>query len=234
MTPSHSSSWLPVTTLLFDLDGTLVDTEKMAAQTLIASFRSWGVSLQPESSQVIAGKTWESAFAYLRTQYELPISWDDAAAQILQSYRTQLQSQVLEVPGAAQRVREFHQSKKFKMGLVSGSHRQEILTALDHLGVRDCFEVILGAEDYPRSKPAPDGYLLALKLLNKSPQETLVFEDSSPGIASAIAAKTRVAAITSTNHFGQSQAQAHAFFQDWHTLTLEWIERFPLFLTRES
>ena len=74
------------------------------------------------------------------------------------------------------------------MAVVSGSPRESVLKTLEYLGIRDLFPVVVGAEDYPRGKPAPDPFLIAANLLNVPPSECLVFEDADLGIESAIAA----------------------------------------------
>ncbi|MGZ3687945.1 MAG: HAD family hydrolase, partial [Bdellovibrionota bacterium] len=109
--------------------------------------------------------------------------------------------------------------------LVSGSHRSEILWALDKLQIRSHFQVILGAEDYPRSKPAPDGYEKALKTLAVKPNRSLVFEDSTAGIRSARDAGTWVVAITGTNHFKQDTSEAHHWIPDLREVNVDWISK---------
>jgi HAD superfamily hydrolase (TIGR01509 family) len=126
------------------------------------------------------------------------------------------------VPGAAQAVRAL--AELYPLGLVSGSRREEILWALDQLGVRSCFRIVLGAEDYPHSKPAPDGYLSAMKTLGSTGPGTLVFEDSSAGIASARAAGAWVVALTCTNHFQQSSLQAHETIADLSGVDPAWVQ----------
>ena len=111
----------------------------------------------------------------------------------------------------------------FQLALVPGSSRHEIHWAMDKIGIRDCFEVILGAEDYPLSKPAPDGYLKAMRLFKADAASTMVFEDSEAGIASARAAGLFVVAITSTNHFGHDTTSANLHISDLTTVNRQWI-----------
>ena len=210
-----------IDTLLFDLDGTLVDTEPAAARAIENTFLGWGVQIAKEDARVIAGKTWASAFEYLFKKYPIPMPAEDAGALLIERYRQNIETGLIEVPGAAVAVKEL--ATRYKIGLVSGSHRKEIFYALDHLQIRQHFEVVLGAEDYPRSKPAPDGYLKALTLLGKKPENTLIFEDSFPGITSARSAGAFVVAITQTNHFQQDISQAHHQIPNWLGINSDWI-----------
>jgi HAD superfamily hydrolase (TIGR01509 family) len=208
--------------IIFDLDGTLIDTEPAAARAIQDCFASWGLAVDPEDAAFITGRTWDMAFRHLFAKYEIPVPAQQASLALVTRYRELIETELFPVAGSADAVRCL--AEHFPIGLVSGSYRSEILWALGKLGVLDHFKVILGAEDYPRSKPAPDGYLKAIDLMNVSPQNTLVFEDSEAGIASAKAAGTRVICITGTNHFQQKTSLADHFVPDLTTVTAEWVK----------
>lgn len=213
-----------IDTILFDLDGTLIDTEPSAARAIMGGFQDWGVSVTRDDAAFITGRTWAVAFDYLFAKYPPPVPRAEAERAMMERYRSELENHLIRVPGGADAVRAL--APHFKLALVSGSGRAEILWALDKLGIRSLFRVILGAEDYPRSKPAPDGYLKALGMLGSEPGRTLIFEDSEAGIASAVAAGARVVAITSTNHFGHDTSGAHGFIPDLGGVDAEWVRRF--------
>jgi HAD superfamily hydrolase (TIGR01509 family) len=72
--------------------------------------------------------------------------------------------------------------------VVSGSTRESIIKSLTAVGLLDRFPLLVGSEDYARSKPAPDAFLVAASLLGVEPKDCLVFEDTDMGIAAATAA----------------------------------------------
>ena len=74
------------------------------------------------------------------------------------------------------------------MAVVSGGPRSEVLLSLRAVGIDELFDAIVTADDVTHAKPAPDGYLLAARLLGVSPQHCIVYEDSSTGMESARAA----------------------------------------------
>jgi HAD superfamily hydrolase (TIGR01509 family) len=172
---------------------------------------------------MIAGRTWEKAFEFLFKKYPPPLPEREAALLILQAYQKALERDLPVVPGSVDAVRAI--AKRYPLALVSGSHRKQIEFALKKTGLTSEFRFYLGAEDYPRSKPAPDGYLKALELLGVPGSGALVFEDSEPGIESALAAGTRVIAITGTNHFHQSIERAHSRIPDLRGIDANWIEK---------
>lgn len=204
------------------MDGTLVDTELAAAKAVEETFARWNHRVEMEDAQFVTGRTWEMAVNFLFRKYPPPIPANEALTKLLEAYRAAIETSLVEVPGARECVRDL--AREFPLALVSGSHRQEILSILDRLQIRDCFRVILGAEDYPRSKPAPDGYLSALALLKADPKSTLVFEDSTAGIESGLAAGAQVCVVTSTNHFGLETGRGHFFVRDLTGVNCDWVK----------
>lgn len=207
--------------VLFDLDGTLIDSEAVAAKAMQEAFTNWQIQLQPEDASYVSGRTWQSAFDHLMSRYEIPISKDELRERIMERYRTLLAESLPVVPGGATAVEAL--AKDYTLALVSGSGRREILWALDQLQIRHHFKVILGCEDYPNSKPQPDGYLKAIEMLGVSPACCLIFEDSVAGIQSAKAAGVRVVAVTSTNHFNQDLSHADSHIPDLRQVDAAWI-----------
>jgi len=196
--------------VIFDMDGTLIDSEPLAARTTLSIYEKWGISLPREEAQVVTGKTWESAFEYLFKKYPPPLAHAQAAKTILDEYHRLSSQDLVCVEGAVEFVRDIAAHRpEIKLALVSGSHRATILFVLEKLDILSHFSVVLGAEDYPRSKPAPDGFLKALKLLSVSAENAMVFEDSTPGITSAKSAGIYTVAITCTNHFQQDTSLAN-------------------------
>ncbi len=209
--------------ILFDLDGTIIDTEKNAAETLSRCFASWGVGIDGDDARYVTGRTWETAMDYLVSKYSLPVSRDVALKTALHEYRKSIEESLSVVPGSVAAIHAL--SASFPLALVSGSQRSDIQWALTKLGVLSCFRFVLGAEDYPRSKPAPDGYLRALELLKTPASATLIFEDSEAGIASALAAGATVVAVTCTNHFNQDVSPAHHIIPNLTGVDAAWVKK---------
>ncbi len=208
--------------IIFDMDGTLVDTELAAAKAVEDTFRAWDHQVTAKDAYFVTGRTWESALDYLFSKYPPKISRIDATREVLDSYRKKIETDLIEVPGARESVRSL--AAEYPLALVSGSHRQEILSILGRLGITECFRAILGCEDYPKSKPAPDGFLKAAKMLGVPGANTLVFEDSVAGIESGIAAGMQVCVITMTNHFGLDTKRGHSFIPDLTGVNPAWVK----------
>ncbi|MCO5142518.1 MAG: HAD family phosphatase [Oligoflexia bacterium] len=209
--------------IIFDLDGTLVDTEKAAVSAIDQTFQEWGISLSPEVARSVAGRKWEIAFSKLKPFFPKNVSDEEVAQKILDQYQKNLVKGPPEVSGAREIVHLF--SQFFRIALVTGSTKRQALFALNHLDVLDVFEHVLAAEDYVESKPSPEGYLKALSLMDLEPHEAVVFEDSEAGIQSAKNAGIKVFAIRATNHFSHSQEHADGSIHDWLEVDEAWIKK---------
>ncbi len=94
--------------------------------------------------------------------------------------------QTLPIEPVVELVHQFHGVKP--LAVASGGTRPIVNKTLNALRITDKFQAIVTVEDYKRGKPAPDPFLEAARQLGVAPQNCLVFEDTSAGIASAKAA----------------------------------------------
>ncbi|MBU6375318.1 MAG: HAD family phosphatase [Bdellovibrionales bacterium] len=212
--------------VLFDLDGTLVHSEAVAARAVEDVFGRFGMRLQPTLAELVTGKTWTAALQELEQHVSLPLPREEFLDLIIEEYRIRLKTEVHPVPGGVEAITQL--APRYKLGLVSGSYREEILFALNKLQVIHHFGLILGAEDYLNSKPEPDGYLKALQLFGLQPQEAIVFEDSEPGIRSAIAAGCKVVLVRHCSSIRAGSPwikQVHAQIDTLEGVTPDWIQR---------
>jgi beta-phosphoglucomutase-like phosphatase (HAD superfamily) len=89
-------------------------------------------------------------------------------------------------------------AERARLGIVSGAAREEIVPVVAAAGLGELFAAVVADDDVVLGKPDPESYLLALRALGTAGHETLVFEDTEAGIASAKAAGTRVVALLGT------------------------------------
>ena len=186
----------PVRAVLFDLDGTLVDSETHTDEAISAVVARYGIAGFALPHSETRGRTWSHVADVIREQTGIE---SDAAllADELLTYWVEAAAQVTPIPGAPEAVRTAA-AQNLKLGVVSGSPRAVIDSFLDKLGVADCIDqqARIGGDAVRRSKPDPEGYLLGARALDVDPAETLVFEDSQAGLLAARAAGMRSMFIT--------------------------------------
>jgi HAD superfamily hydrolase (TIGR01509 family) len=179
-----------VRAVLFDLDGTLVDSEihTDAAVTAIAARHGVAGFTLPHTET--RGRTWGHIASEMRARGRIACEATALADELL-DYWTGIATDVKPVPGAVEAIREAAES--LPLGVVSSSPRAVIDSFLGRLGIDDCIgrDARIGSDAITRSKPDPEGFLKAARALAAAPAESLVFEDSQAGLLAAKAAGMR-------------------------------------------
>lgn len=176
--------------LLFDLDGTLVDSEPLKGQALALATKHFGGDVSSEIYKDVMGKTWEEVTQYFFSNSGISVTLDLFDPVFRKHYDELLNSNLTEKEGLRSFL-EFSKSTKIKMGLVTSASKWMTEKILKQLSLSHFFDVIVTREDVALHKPNPEAYLLALKKLDVSPSDSVVFEDSESGVLAAQAAKCR-------------------------------------------
>jgi len=199
----------PYRAVLFDLDGTLVDTERENVESVVLAARRWNVELDADIRSFIVGHSWNEIHARIRRECGLDVEMDVLIAAAVEEKRALFASKGYQaLPGALALVRRLH--ARAGLAVVSGSSRVEVRETIAGIGLADCFDQLLGAEDYGRGKPHPEPYQTAMRLLGVEPRAAIVIEDAEPGILSGKAAGARVIAVRRGNFMGYDQSAADA------------------------
>ena len=193
--------------LIFDFDGVIVDSEPVHLATFQEVLRGEGIDLSSEDYyDKYLGFDDYGCFKTVGADSGKPFT--DEKVRQLTDAKTQLvletfQTSVTPLPGAVELIRQA-EAAGVPLAICSGSLRQEIQVASESIGVRDCFKVIIAAEDVQRGKPDPEGYRLALQQLapfapnGPRASKTVVIEDSPAGIQSASACGVKVLAVSTS------------------------------------
>ena len=207
--------------VLFDLDGTLVSTERENCLALTRALeRGQGIVASQAERDFVIGHSWVEIYKMISSNHP-DLSWTQAELIAATAHQRELifaESGMQCMPGARETVARFAHLRR---AVVTGSSRAEAGQSLRSMGWTETFDVVFAAEDVPTSKPAPDGYLMAARHLQVEPSECLVCEDSSAGIGAGVAAGAKVVAIRAGNFLGQDQSAAHVIIDTLEQLTVE-------------
>ncbi|MDT0449619.1 HAD-IA family hydrolase [Streptomyces hesseae] len=181
--------------VLFDMDGTLVDTEELwwqAVQHVAA-----GLEYAPTDGDLpdILGRPVEHTAAHLLKATGTGTPLATLTADLHREFATRVANRIVPRPGAIELLDGLHE-RGIATALVTASPRAVADTVLAGLGP-DRFTVTVTADDTPRTKPDPDPYLAAARALGVPPSACVAVEDTPTGVASAEAAGCRVLAVPS-------------------------------------
>ncbi|MHC6225348.1 HAD family hydrolase [Pseudomonas sp. X10] len=172
-----------LTALLFDLDGTLTDTDTLHLQAFRQLLREHGRDLtQDEFGAQVSGRANHELFAELfpRAPLEQRLALADRKEALFRALSPALQP----MPGLL-RLLEHAKARSIGMCVVTNAPRNNAEHMLAAMGLDGHFEHVLVAEELARAKPDPLPYLTALQRLQASAAQALAFEDSVPGVSAA-------------------------------------------------
>lgn len=166
--------------LLFDLDGTLIDTESIALETGLAAFAAHGHPVSRAFLEGLVGKDDPTAEALIRAEFP-GIDLSSVNAMHRTAFADRVERGLPLKPGVA----ELLASAALPCAIVTSSRREGAHRKLAIAGIARAFVHVVTLEDVEAPKPAPDPYLLAAGLFGFPPGRCLVFEDSETGAEAA-------------------------------------------------
>ncbi|MGV9881306.1 HAD family hydrolase [Streptomyces sp. NPDC003006] len=183
------------TSVIFDLDGTLVDSEPTyyeASRALLAEFT--GREYTWADNEQYVGISSHETLARWRREYGIDASVAELLADLDRRYLELARAGTRVYPEMRKLVELLHEAG-VPMAVASGSSRAAIEAILAGTGLDAQLTTFVSAEEVPRGKPAPDVFLAAAALLGADPADCVVFEDAAPGATAARAAGMRCVAI---------------------------------------
>lgn len=179
--------------VVFDLDGTLTDTEHIWDVVRRGLAEAEGLPWPAEATLAMMGMSTREWSAYLSDVVGMPGTSEDAARRTIEGMLAAYQRGLDVLPGAVAAVRRMH--ARWPVGLASSSPRVLINAAVAAMELEDVFAATLSSDDLGVGKPAPDVYLEVCRRLGVAPERAVAVEDAHNGILSAHAAGMVVVAV---------------------------------------
>ncbi|MEU5996772.1 HAD family phosphatase [Streptomyces sp. NPDC047197] len=185
--PDGRPRWTPQA-VLFDCDGTLMDTEPCWSAALAELFARNGLLWSPEEKPHYIGRTTHAMATRMADTLGDPGLSGALEKELLDLCAEAVADSAAPLPGARELLATI--GPLVPVAVVSNSPRRILDIALERGGLRDLVAFTVAAEDPPRPKPAPDPYLMACDQFAADPARVLVVEDSLTGLTAARAAGT--------------------------------------------
>ncbi|MCD7744534.1 MAG: HAD family phosphatase [Lachnospiraceae bacterium] len=180
--------------VIFDLDGTLMDSMDLWTGIDIEYLGRYGYAPTPDLAVAIEGMSFTETAEYFRERYAIPNTVEEIKKEWNRMAFQKYANEVAMKPGAARFLHALRQ-KKLPVAIASSNSQELIRAALSHHQVEDCFDLIVTSCEVSKGKPSPDVYLYAAGKLGVSPERCLVFEDVPMGILAGKNAGMRVCAV---------------------------------------
>ncbi|MBW3698462.1 HAD family phosphatase [Vibrio sp. T187] len=179
---------------LFDMDGTLVNSEPLKGKALALACADYGASVDFNIYKAVMGESWPVVTGHFFTNAQISPNIDEFNQYFRAHYQSLLSSHLELTRGAKSYIEMLKESGK-KCAVVSSAATWMVESILTALELNNAFEVVITQEHVTKHKPDPEAYHLALSLLSVSPNDTLVFEDSHAGISAGVASGCDVVAL---------------------------------------
>jgi HAD superfamily hydrolase (TIGR01509 family) len=207
---------MAIKAIIFDLDGTLVDTERLWVEAMVNYLRELGCRCDSDMlMEIVYGRSWLDIYRDITRQFSetTGISLEKMTLVLSEHHKRLCRNEAnLVIENSADLLRTL--AATYPVIVVSGSPRADVI---HNLGVADVLESVrfaLGAEDYPHGKPDPSGFLKGAEMLGVQPDECLVFEDSWAGVSAAKAANMKCVALSRSSAHRQDVDHADIILAD--------------------
>lgn len=193
-----------VKAVLFDLDGTLVDSMWMWTDIDVEYLGKYGYKLPPELQKDIEGMSFSETAVYFKERFSLPQTLDEIKAEWIEMAKEKYAHQVPLKPGARTFL-TYLKEHGVRSGIATSNSRELLNACMESLELDRYIDCCMTSCEAGAGKPAPDIYLKVAKKLGVSPAECLVFEDTPAGIQAGHNAGIRVCAMEDGHAAGQKE-----------------------------
>lgn len=213
-----------IKTVIFDMDGVLVDSEYTFLETKTDMLKTAGFPKDVSYQYQFMGTTFEVMWTIMKEEIGLPESISFYINDMNERREVMIaRDGIRAIKGAQDLVKRLFEAG-FKLAVASSSPKYEIVRAMTELGLVDYFEVLVSGEEVAHSKPAPDVFLAAAERLGVSAQDAIIIEDTKNGSLAARRAGAYVIGFENPNYPAQDLSNADIIVTDYQELTIEKLQ----------
>lgn len=180
--------------VIFDLDGTLVDSMWMWREIDVEYLSKFGIEVPNDLQQAVEGMSFSETAQYFKDRFNLPDPIEVIKAQWNQMAWDKYGNEVALKKGVIEFLEELRRSG-IKTGIATSNSKELVEHVLKSLNITQYFDSVRTSCEAKKGKPAPDIYLLVAKDLQVDPKDCLVFEDLALGIMAGKSAGMRVCTV---------------------------------------
>lgn len=181
--------------VIFDMDGVLFDTERLVCKVWNQIAAEEGIKEMDIVLNNSIGRSYEDTRIVFRKHYGEDFDFDGFRTKARRLFFEDIKAHGLPIKIGVHELLAYLKEKGYKIGLASSTNKEGVLSHLREANIEAYFEVIVGGDMVKHSKPNPEIYEMACKLLGVEPMEAICIEDSHNGIRSASSAGLKVIMI---------------------------------------
>jgi HAD superfamily hydrolase (TIGR01509 family) len=175
-----------MTAVIFDCDGTLVDSEPLARRAWEQVLGGHGYAPTDADMDAAVGLPYARVHGYFAERVALPAA-DELWVEYSGVLFALIDGMLVPFEDAVEAARELRR-RGIAVAVASSSPRERLQRTLGRAGLLDAFDVTVAGDEVEHGKPAPDMFLVAAERLGAEPADCVVIEDSPPGVQAGLAA----------------------------------------------
>jgi beta-phosphoglucomutase-like phosphatase (HAD superfamily) len=208
-------------TIIFDMDGVIVDSEPFHCEAWIETYQEVGIPIDERYYYSrICGQHGMVSTAMVLNDFNIEISQEELIRRKEEIVSLKVMGKILPISGAKELTINL-KNNGYKIGLASSTSYVGVMSILKNIGMEDFFSVIHAGEAVKNGKPNPDIYLKTAKILEELPQNCVVVEDSSSGVISAKKAGMKVIGILNGRNDKEQLQFADRIVDNFSEITLD-------------
>lgn len=206
-----------IETVIFDLDGVIIDSEPIHFSVEKELFREYDADISYEKHMSFVGNSSKNMWAEVKKLANTQYSVDELVSINEEKYLQQLKKikDIEPIPGVKELV-DLIFNNKLNLAIASSSSRNIINTVIDKFNLSQYFSIVISGAELKKSKPDPEIFNVASRLSNTDPKQCLVIEDSGNGIKAAKLAGMKCIAFKNPNSGKQDLSLADLVIDDFN------------------
>jgi beta-phosphoglucomutase len=214
-----------IRTVIFDMDGVIIDTEPSHHLAFFTQFAELGIPVTEAEYATFLGKSTRNVFQHLKEKYQLPQEVETLLKRKRELFNKSFDEDAsLDLlPGVRTLIEDLRQHD-VQLVVASSASKATIARVFNRFGLDPYFSHVVSGEDFERSKPDPAIFLRAAELAQTPVTECIVIEDSANGVAAAKAAGIYCIGYASEHSAGQDLKLADRVIQHFSELTAPQIK----------
>jgi beta-phosphoglucomutase-like phosphatase (HAD superfamily) len=174
--------------VVFDMDGLMLDTERMASRCWCEAATAVGVEFDPALLAPMIGRNARDSRQFMLEHYGADYPIDALMAESRKAFDALVQREGIAIKAGLHALLDWLDTVAIPRVVATSTRRERALRHLERCALLSRFDGLVGGDEVTHGKPAPDIFLLAASRLEADPAECVVLEDSEPGVRGALAA----------------------------------------------
>ena len=182
-----------INAILFDMDGVLIDTERLNLKFTIETAKDMGFDVTPEDALTQRSSVSEVSDKFFKSKYGEDFNFYAMRDERRRRIQIYIDENGLELNEGVNEVLDHVEKRNLKKAVVTSSDFDRAMVYIRMLGIEDRFDTIVSASMVELGKPNPDVYLYTAEIIGENPEDCIAVEDSPNGVRSAYSAGCKVA-----------------------------------------